>query len=149
MAANFDSYLDVEVESIERPKAPPVGHYFARTGKGKPTERFYDKSNPTKGTPVWEQSFILTGADTDVDETELPEKGVAGRVVTNDYDLAEPWALRALAEETLELPVKGLALRDLVAMLPDQDCKVYLEKRLGTGAREGQEFPQVKKVLKA
>lgn len=151
MAVNFDSYLDVEVDTIERPLPPPIGHYFATIKSWKTAERAYDKESGVK-TPVVQIDFALTSPDTDVDESMLPEKGVANRVVNNDYTLNEPmgiFQLRQLAEETCKLPVKGLKLSDMLPMLIGQPVKLYLDQRAGKGSTEGQFFPQVKKVLPA
>jgi hypothetical protein len=88
--------------------------------------------------------------DSDVDEALIPEEGLGNKVVTKDYDLADPqgqYAIRQLGETTLELPVKGLSLRDLLAQLPNNQVKVYIDHRASKGDAEGIFFAQVKKVL--
>lgn len=148
MAANFDSYLDIPVESIERPAPPPVGHYFATIKKFQPMERNFGEGR--EKTPVIELTFALTSPDTDATEEGANEDTCRGKTVTKDYELGDPqgqFALRQLAEETLNLPVKGLSLRDVLAQLPNSEVKLFIDHRQGKGEREGQFFAQVKKVL--
>lgn len=150
MALDFSSYLNVAVESIEQPKAPPIGHYFATIKDWKAAERNYNKASGGAPVPVVQIDFLLTSPDDDVDPSELPKGGIKGRVVNKDYTLNDefgPAALRALAEKTCALDVKGLNLSDLLPQLKGQEVKVYLEQR--AGQEEGQFFSVVKKVLSA
>lgn len=148
MAANFDSYLDVPVESIERPLPPPIGHYFATIKKYATAERNFGEGR--EKTPVVELTFALTSPDTDAVDAGADDATCRGKVVTKDYELSDAqgqFALRQLAEDTLQLPTKGLSLRDVLSQLPNQDVKVAVDHRAGKGDREGQFFPVVKKVL--
>jgi hypothetical protein len=148
MALDFSKFLDVDVSNIEAPKPIPVGHYFATIKGWKGAERDYAKATGGAKTPVVELTFSITGPDEDVDEDDLPPKGVSGRLVQRDYSLNEEsgvYALRRLGEETCGLDVKGLHLSDLLDALKSQEVKLYIEQR--AGAEEGQFFPQVKKVL--
>lgn len=150
MALDFSRYLKVQTDTIEPPKPIPVGHYFASIQGWKGAERDYQKATGGAKTPVAEITFKLTAPDDDVDETELPDKGVTGRLVTKDYTLNEEIglsSLRRLAEDTCDLDVKGLDLGDTLDALKNQDVKLYIEQR--AGQEEGQFFPVVKKVLSA
>lgn len=151
MAANFDSYLDVDVEAIEKPKAPPVGHYFATITGWKGAERFYDKSNPKKGSPVVEVSFKITAPDEDIDPDELETaQSAIGRTVTNDYGLDDDFGkskLRDLGEKTCRLAVKGLRLSDMLNELRGQEVRILLNQRAGSVS--GEFYPQVKGVISA
>lgn len=146
MALDFSRYLDVAVESIEAPKPLVLGHYFATIKAWKGEEVEYQKGTKT---PIVRVTFALTAADTDVDESLLPPNYI-GRTVDRNYTLNDEsgqFQLRKLAEDTCELPVKGLHLGDLLPTLIGQPVRVYIEMR--PGSEEGQFFPQVKKVLSA
>lgn len=149
MALDFSKYLDVQVDTIERPSPPPVGHYFATIKSWKTGERDYAKASGGPKTPVVELTFSLTSPDTDIDEALLPANGIANRLVQKDYSLNEEngqFQLRFLAEETCHLDVKGLSLADLLPQLNGQEVKLYLEQRAG---QDDAMFPVVKKVLAA
>lgn len=146
---DFSKYLEVDVASVEAPRPVPVGHYFAVVNSYKTTEVEYQRGTKT---PVVEITFKITGADDDVDHDQLPEGGGQGKLVTRNYTLNDPdkagiYALRRLAEETCDLPVKGLSLGDVLDQLKGQDVKLYIEHR--AGSEEGQFFPRVAKVLSA
>lgn len=151
MAANFDSYLDVDVESLEAPKPPPAGHYFAEIKSWKTAERDYDKAEGGAKTPVVEISLKITGPDSDIDPDEQSAADACnGRVVSYDYQLNDEYGtfkLRELGEKVCNLPVKGLRLSDLLPMLIGQNVRVLMAQRAGKGAREGQFFPQVKGII--
>lgn len=153
MAANFDKYLDVAVESVETPQAPPIGHWFASIQGVKFGERSYEKGSDEK-TPVIEFQMKLDSPDEDVDADEVAadEKGFAGRMVTKDYRLDDGTGLaflRKVAEDYLDLDVKGLSIRDLIPLVKGGQVKIYHEHRMGTGDNEGRAFSKVSKILKA
>lgn len=148
MAVDFSRYLNVEVESIKPPEPLPVGHYFATIKGWKGAERDYDKANGGPKTPVVEITFTISGADEDIDPSELPEGGGVGRIVSRDYNLKEDSglnALRKLGEETCGLDVKGLHLSDMLPQLIKQPVKLYVEQNM----RGDDVFPKVTKVLPA
>lgn len=150
MALDFSRYLDVPVDTLEAPKPPPIGHYFATIKSWKGAERDYDKATGGPKTPVVEVFFSLTSPDEDVEEDLLPKGGVSGKLVSRDYTLNEEsgtYQLRFLAEETCGLPTKGLSLGDTLAMLPGQEVRVQIGHRAGQD--EGQFFPKVLKVISA
>lgn len=151
--ANFDSYLDIEVESIERPQAPPVGHYSpCRIAAWKQGERAFNKDDPSKKTPVIEIFFQLGSPEEDARENAesfgVDAESFVGRTVSRDYDLSDPqgqFGLRRMAEDTCSLDVKGLKLREVLDQLKGQEVKLYMEQRVGR--EEGEFFPKVSKVL--
>lgn len=152
MAVDYSKFLDVEVENIEAPKPPPVGHYHATIKSHKVAERNYDKATGGAPTPVVELTFALTSPGDDVDTDLLGEDGLKGKLVSRDYRLsgddgAGLHQLRKLGEETCGLAVKGLRLGDMLPSLIGQEVQVYVEHR--AGSEEGQLFTQVKKVLPA
>lgn len=144
---DFSKYLDVRVEDIKRPEAPPLGHYGATIKSWKPREVDYQQGAGPQ--PVARVYFTLNHAYDDVEPSELPEGGIAGKMVDNDYDLTDPWMIRVLAEDTLGLNVKGLGLGEVLDALEGQEVKLYMEQRMGkAGSKtEGQAFPKVSKVL--
>ena len=148
---DFSQYLGVEVEKIEAPEAPPIGHYFATIKTYKTEERQYSKDSAPE--PVIALFFSITEPDEDsLEENPDAAMKAKGKLVSKDYSLSDGTgqaAIRALAEKTLELPVKGLTLGDLLDELPGQEVKLYMEQRAGKGDREGQFFPKVSKVLAA
>ncbi len=146
--ASFDSYLDIDVESIEKPRAPPVGHYFAEVAGWKTAEKNFGEGKAN--TPVVEITFRITAADEDVDAAELDGMTIAGKLVSRDYTLNEESgksALRTLTEVTCGADVKGLSLRDALNGIKGLPVKLALSQR--AGKEEGQFFPKVDKVLKA
>lgn len=151
MAANFDKYLDIPVESIERPSPPPEGHYYASIVSYKQAERDYGKADGRPKSPVMEITFKLASAFDDVNPDFLPEGGIAGRLVQKDYQLDDQIGqsqLRQLGEDLCDLDVKGLRLRDLLAQLPGQEVKLYMSTR-DDKTDPDIKWPVVKKVLKA
>lgn len=147
---DFSSYLNKEVNDVPKTlPSLPLGHFYASIKSWKSTERFFDKSNPKKGTPVVELTFTLTSPDSDVDETELPNGELPVRTATKDYDLTGSGMtmLRNLAEDTLELDVQGLTLEDVLNQMVGQECKVFNEPR--AGKEEGQMYTNLRKVLPA
>ena len=148
MAANFDSYLDVEIESIDAPKPIPEGHYFADIKSWKTTEVEYQKGTKT---PIVQLDFRITGPDDDVEMDLMPEGNGVGRIVNRNYTLNDengPFMIRKLAEETCQLDTKGLKLKDVLPQLIGQPVKVHIKHRMG-GPDGDQAFPQVDKVLPA
>lgn len=156
MAANFDSYLDVDVESIERPTPPPIGHWLATIKSHKTAERDYEKASGGPRTPVVEISMVLN-APLD-DAVEWAEANGAdpqihiGKLQTKDYRLNDeggPYQLRQIAEVACQLDVKGLKLRDVLNQLHGQQVKIYMDHRAGKegSSNEGQFFPNVTKIM--
>lgn len=158
MAANFDSYLDVDVEAIERPTPPPIGHWLATIKSHKTAERDYDKANGGPKTPVVELMLALNAPyDDAVEWAEANGADVnvhIGKAFPKDYRLNDeggPFQLRQIGEVACELPVTGLKLRDLLEHLHGQQVKVYMDHRAGKegSPQEGQFFPNITKVLSA
>lgn len=147
MALDFSKYLEVDVESIERPAPPPPGHYFAAIKSWKTREVDYKQGAGPQ--PVVSITFGVTAADDDVDQDLLPLNGLNGVLVSKDYSLNDElglFQLRKLGEDTCKLPTKGLHLGDLLPMLIGCDVKVLLDQRAD---KDGNMFPQVKGVLPA
>lgn len=154
MAANFDAYLDIDVETIERPSPPPIGHWLATIKSGKGKEVNYGEGKDK--TPVYELTLTLNSPYEDAiqsaEENGTDANTYNNRLVTRDYTLNEEggtFALRQVAEVACELDTKGLKLRDVLAQLPGQQVKIFIDHRAGKGDREGQFFANVKQVLKA
>lgn len=155
MALDFSKYLDVDAESIPKSiPSLPGGHFHADIAGWKTGERDYDKASGGPKTPVVEISFKITGADTDVEFLDggMTPGSEVGKVVSRDYTLNDPdktgqVMIRRLAEDTCNLPVKGLHLTDVLDALKGQPVKVFNEPR--AGKEEGQFFSNIKKVLPA
>lgn len=150
MTADFSNYLKVPMSEVPKTlPSLPNGHFFATIKSWKTAERYYDKENPKKSTPVVELTFTITAPDSDVDEDLLPNGKLPVNIGTRDYNLAEGGStnIRNLAEDTLDLDVKGLDLEDTLNALKGQECKVYNEPR--AGKEEGQFYTNIKKVLSA
>ena len=151
MALDFSSYLNVEVDTIEAPKTPPLGHYFADFTSWKGAERDYNKASGGPKVPVVEVTFKITCPDDDATEEDADgaEKAV-GRLVTKDYTLndeAGMYALRRLTGETCGVDTKGLALQDALDACKGSQVKVFNQPR--AGKEEGQFFVNITKVLPA
>jgi hypothetical protein len=148
MPQDFSKYLGVEVDTIERPAAPPTGHYFGKFQSWKGAERFYEgKGGPA--TPVIEVTLKCTGADEDAmeEDASAAEKAV-NRLFTKDYQLNDEaglFALRRLTSETCGVDTKGLALGDALDACKNSDIKFHQQPR--AGKEEGQFFPNVTKIL--
>jgi hypothetical protein len=152
MAANFDKYLDVDVESIEKPEPPPIGHYYVDIKDWKTGERDYDKSNGGPKTPVAELQFVNFEPSDDVDPSDLEAWGrdlskVRG---TKDFRIAgdEAFGIRAVGENICGINVKGLKLRDLLNELKGQRVKVATSHRVDKND-ENNVYLNIDKVLKA
>jgi hypothetical protein len=151
MPLDFSKHLDVEVESVDAPRAPPIGHYLATFKSWKGQEVVYDKESGKK-TPTIVVTFALDEPLDDVDTSELPEDGVRGKTVQRNYDLDDPdkrglFALRKMGEETMNLPIKGLHFTDLLDAMRGQQVKLYMEQR--AGKEEGEFYPKIGKILPA
>lgn len=147
---DFSAYLDVAVDSVEAPKPLPAGHYFATIAKYEPREVEYEKGVKT---PVLTLSFRISSADEDVEESELPEGGGKGRIVTKDYQLNDPesrglFAIRRIAEEACGLPIKGYQFEDLLRTMIGQEVKVFNVPR-ASKTEEGVFYPNIQRVLAA
>lgn len=150
MALDFSRFLKVNVDDIPKTlPSLPGGHFYATIKSWKGAERFYDKENPKKGTPVIELTFTINSPSDDVDESQLLDGKLPVSIGTRDYNLAEGGSthLRNLAEDTLGLDVKGLELEDILDAMRGQECLVYNEPR--AGKEEGQFYTNLKKVLPA
>ncbi len=156
MALDYSKYLDVEVDNITPEKHLPLGHYFADIISWKTATRNY--KDERGDIPVVELTFKTTSPDDDVIESDLPDNGGVGVLLTKDYGLATPVngkvegggqaQLRRLAEDTLGLHVKGLKLPDVLDALRNQPCRVYNEPRPDKND-DTRYYNQVKKVLSA
>lgn len=151
MALDFSRYLKVEVDSIEAPTAPPIGHYFAKVQSWKGQERDYDKATGGPKTPVVEVTFKITAPDQDAEEEDpIGAAKAVGRLVTRDYSLTDEsgmYALRRLTGETCGIDTKGLDLSDALDACKGSDVKVYNVPR--AGREEGQFYSNITKVLPA
>lgn len=154
--ANFDRYLDVEVEDISASKPLPLGHFLADIISWKTDERDY--KNDKGPQPVVELTFKTTSPCDDVDESELGVNGGVGVLCTKDYSLnpvtdgkvegGGQAQIRRIAEEFCGLSTKGLKLRDVLEALVGQGVKLYSEPRQ---SRDDDTvfFTNIKKVLSA
>ena len=151
MALDFSKYLNVDVDSIEAPAAPPLGHYHAQFVSWKGAERDYDKANGGPKTPVVEVTFKITAPDTDAEEEDAAAAAKAvGRLVSKDYTLSDEagmYGLRRLTSETCGVDTKGLALEDALNACKGADVKVFNQPR--PGKEEGVFYTNIKSVLPA
>lgn len=148
--ADFSSYLNVKVETIERPSTPPLGHYFAVVQGWKTAERFYEgKGGPA--SPVVEVTFKITSPDSDaVDEDASAAEKAVGKLATKDYGLKDEgglYGLRRLVGETCGVDTKGLSLEDGLDAIKGSEVKIYNQPR--QGKEEGQFFTNITRVLSA
>lgn len=148
MPKDFSSYLDVDMDSIPKslPSLPP-GHFFATVKSHAVKERKY---RPDEITPVVELTFSLTGPDTDVEESELPPNGAAGRFVTKDYVLNDAdkgglIRLRRVAETACKLDVTGRSIADILDDMVGCDVKVHNTPK--PGKEEGAFYNNIDQVL--
>lgn len=145
MAVDFTNYLSAPIEEFEAPKAPPVGHYFASIFGYKTAERNYGERTGV----VVEITFKLTSADSDVSEPFSDKELKAARIVRDyslDGDRPQQHMIRAIAEDTLQLPVKGLSLGEVLESIKGHDVRLELDHRID---KDGNTWPVVKKVLAA
>jgi len=149
MALDFSAYLKVNVEDIpKRLPTLPLGHFFADITGWKTGTRNYGEGKTE--TPVVSIGFKITGPDDDVED---PESIPQNKVVYKDYELNDPdkrgqIALRRLAEETCDLPVKGLELDGVLDALKGCQVKVYSDPQPNK-KEEGEFFDRITKVLPA
>jgi len=145
---DFSKYLDIDVSSIERPRALPGGHFFAQVKGWKPDERNYAKAGaPKKLTPVVTVNFTILAAHDDVDAAMVPED-LSKVAASKDYDLSDErglYALRRLTEETVGVDTKGLHLEDALNAIEGGDVLLFNEPR--AGKEEGEFYTNITKVL--
>ncbi len=148
--ADFSSFLSVPVDDIERPRALPLGHFHAVVKGWKTDERNYARAgDPPKITPIVSVSFTITGADDDVDETDMPDD-LSKVAASKDYDLTDErgmFALRQLTQTTCGIDTKGLNLQDALDAIKGSDVKLYNEPR--AGKNEGEFYTNISRVLSA
>lgn len=149
--ADFSQYLKVKVDDIPTSlPSLPAGHFFADLRSWKTDERFYDKTEPKKGTPVVELLFAITGPDDDVDPGQLPESQGVGRTVRKDYTLNDPDSrgqmnLRRVCEKACGVDGKGLELDELLDASVGSSVKVHNTPK--AGKNEGEFFDNIDMVL--
>lgn len=146
---DYSEYLNVNVEDVPDKVAPPVGHYEARIKSLR--NRDIDFNQGEGPLPHLTVDFALGNPLDDVDPSGVDMKALKGLLVSKDYRLddgtAQRW-VRDFATGALHLPTKGLQLSDIIREhLPSCDVILEMDQRAGKGEREGQFFPQVKKVL--
>lgn len=152
MAGNnldFSRYLDVDVESVERPPSLPTGHYFATITGWTTAERNFgpDRQN----VPVLTLAFRIDSADEDVDESALPASGAGGKTASIDYELNDPdkrgqYQLRRIATDVLNLDVKGRQFSDILDEFKGEQVKIFGES-VASKKEEGVFFFNVRRVL--
>lgn len=143
--ADFSSYLNVQIDSIEAPKPLPEGHYFAITTN--PGWETVESSQ--KKTPMLKVTFELQSAAEDVDPGLLPENGVAGKKLSTNFILnneSGPHFARQMMEEAMGLPVAGLSLGEGLQQIAGQPVKLYITQRQ---LDDGTLINDVKKILSA
>jgi hypothetical protein len=147
LALDYSKYLNVKLSDIKDPPVPPVGHYGATIRSWK--ARTVDYKQGAGEQPVATLYFSISHEGEDV-EQPLPE-GVIGLLVDNDYDLADPRALRGLGMAILGESAKGLELGDVLNSIVGHEVTLYMTTRMGKPgtAAEGRVFPNVNKVMVA
>lgn len=150
MALDFSAYMDVPTDSVEAPLPLPAGHYYATITSWKTIETDY--KNGEGPIPQVRLGFKVTAPGDDVDPDALPKGGVVGKLADRDYNLKDGtghYAIRTLAETSLDLPTKGQHFRDTLDALKGQEVIIYGEVRMGKEgtASEGKSFFDVKKVF--
>lgn len=148
--ADFTRYLSVEVDTIEKPKPLPVGHFLATFKSWKGAHRDYDKATGGPKTPVIELTFTGLNACDDVEESDLPEK-YTEKLVTKDYQLNDPngmFALKKFTGETCDIDTKGLSLGDALDACKGATVKLFNDPRPDK-KQEGVFYDNIIRVLKA
>ena len=143
---DFSASLSVPVDSIEAPKPYPTGHYYAIfKDPGWSTK----EAKNEKKTPMVELGWELQSADADVDADQLPEGGVQGKSVFNNYTLNNErgmFQLRQALEAVLGDASAGLTLGDCLPQVASQPVLLYLEQE-EDNREPGTFVTRVKKVL--
>lgn len=124
---NVSSVLDRASDTIERPKAYPIGHYNAVV-KGQPV---FDKSSQKKTDYVQLQYQLLSPKD-DVDAEALAEMGgiKPDKPMREKYYLTEDAAFRLVdALDALGAGESGDTLRSRIAMTPNCPCVIQVRHK--------------------
>ncbi len=149
--ANFEKYLDVQIDTIERPTAAPLGHYFATFKSWKTAQRDYKKASGGPKVDVVELTFTITGADEDAEaEDAVAAAKAVGRLGTKDYTLGEEqgmYALRRFASDVCGIDTKGLTVSEGLDAAKGSDVKLYNQPR--SGNEEGVFYDNFTKILPA
>ncbi len=152
MALDFTKYLSVQVDTIEAPRAAPLGHYFADFMSWKGAERDFDKASGGPKTPVVELTFKITGADTDAEEQDPDGAAKAvGKLVTRDYTLSEEsglFQLRRFTSDICGVDTKGLELDHALDACKGTTVKVFNEPRADK-RNEGVFFNNITRIFPA
>ncbi len=146
MAVDFSAYMDIPMDTVEAPEAPPIGHWYGTVASWKTAEAAYEGPSGKK-TPVVEISFKLGTPSDDVEMDGVKEGTGTGTLVRKSYDLPDSiYMIRKLAEDTCGLDVKGLSLNDTLDALKGAEVMLHIDHRI---VDDGRVFPKLTKVLSA
>ncbi len=145
---DFAKLLDVQVQSVERPKNFPVGHYESVI-----LDHEFGKSSQ-KETPYARFQCKLTGPTSDVDEELFEAAGGMAALqdrkpipltfyLTKD---AMYW-LRGFLEEGLGLNCTGRNFDEVIPESTNQPVTVQITHR--AGQKEGEFFMEIRDYMKA
>lgn len=136
---NFNELLSVQVDSVERPKSFPVGHYEAVVAgheMGKSSQ---------KETPYVRFQIKLIGPSEDVDEELFDDAGGMEalrerRPVPLTFYLTPDamFRLRKFLEDTMELNCSGRNFDEVIPETANGALKVHIAHR--AGQKEGEFF---------
>lgn len=147
---DFGKYLSVELDTVEKPKPLPVGHFLSTFKSWKGAERDYDKANGGPKTPVVELTFTNLEACDDVEPSDLPTD-YDKKLVTKDYQLNDPnglWNLKKFADETCGADTTGLNIEDALDACKGSQVKLFNDPRPDK-KQEGVFYDNIVRVMKA
>lgn len=146
-SVNFGELLGVQVDSVERPKSFPVGHYEAvilghELGQSSKKETPYARFNVKLISP-------LEDVDPELFEEAGGLEGLnARKPLYNTFYLTPDaiYRLREFLENALELSCHGRAFDEV---LPEAtNCSVVAVIEHQTGDREGEVYMQIRECVK-
>jgi hypothetical protein len=143
MAVNFDDYLNVPMADMKRVSLPE-GHYYGRV-------KDYGTKESQGGKPMLNIQFTLDSCGDDVDQSQLPEKGVSGKMVSNNYMLDEDFGRAGIREVIVAAGVAFDEAQGFGTYLPSikgQPVMLHIKQRpVDKQNPDGDKTEDIKKVL--
>lgn len=145
MAANFDKYLDVQLDSIEQPVPPPIGRYHATIKKWKTGERNYGPEAPK--VPILTFLGTITGPADDEDEYDGDPADAQGKPWSKDYRLdTQSHSIRRVIEVVGGVDPAKLKMSDGLNAIIDAEVRIDVDHRTDKND-ETVVYMDVKKIL--
>jgi hypothetical protein len=138
---DFNSILDTDFDSIEKPKPLPVGTYkflILDVTSG---------VSQNKGTPYIELQCQPLSPGADVDQAMLDMAKMSKKKLRLTFWMSEDarWRFKAFIEKTLNLSVHGMTIKAIIPQLKGQSFDGYVTQ--GISEKSGEIFNNIDRVV--